>query len=191
MLMYQPLINHIKRYVELNEVDERIITEHFAVKKLPRKAHILSEGEVCTANYFILDGLCRMYFIKESGQEQITQFGLNGWWIADYMSLEFKRPSNFFIQTIEETTIALLTAQKQELLFTALPKMERYFRQVMQRAYAASQVRIQYLFEQSAEERYRNMADLFPGFVQRVPQYMLASYLHITPEVLSKIRAKK
>ena len=132
-----------------------------------------------------------MYFIKDTGQEQIVQFGLDNWWITDYTSLESHQPSGYFIQAVENSEVVVLTKANREIAFEQIPKLERYFRLLLQRMHAASLMRIQYLFDLSAEERYQQFNARFPEFVQRVPQYMLASYLGFTPEVLSKIRRTK
>ena len=116
---------------------------------------------------------------------------MENWWITDYTSLESRQPSGYFIQAVEDSEIAVLTKANREILFQQIPQLERYFRLLLQRMHAANLMRIQYLFDLSVEERYRQFNARFPEFVQRIPQYMLAVYLGFTPEVLSKIRAKK
>jgi CRP-like cAMP-binding protein len=189
--MFEPLFNHIARFVKLSVVEQGLLAQHLSVKRIAKKEYLLKAGDVCHANYFIAKGCFRMYFIKENGQEQIVAFGIDDWWTTDYTSMEMHKPSLYYIQAIEDSEVIVLTKTQRELLFEKVPLMERYFRQLLQRVYAASIMRMKYLFEQSAEERYHGMNNAFPEFVQRVPQYMLASYLGITPEVLSKIRAKK
>jgi CRP/FNR family transcriptional regulator len=189
--MFQSLLNHISRFVYLNDTEKQILTDHISLLHVNKKEYILSEGNICNANYFIIKGCFRMYFIKETGQEQIIQFGLDNWWITDYTSLESHQPSGFFIQAVEDSDIVVLTQADREIIFRQIPQMERYFRLLLQRMHAASLMRLQYLFDLSAEEIYHQFNARFPEFVQRVPQYMLASYLGFTPEVLSKIRRKK
>ena len=116
---------------------------------------------------------------------------MENWWITDFMSFDQQSSSHFFIQSIENTELVSITHSELELLLKKVPQLERYFRLVVQRSYAASQLRIKYLFSQSGEERYHHFNSSFPEFVQRVPQYMLSSYLGFTPEFLSKIRAGK
>ena len=133
----------------------------------------------------------RGYFINEKGGEQTSQFALENWWITDFMAFDQQRASHFFVQAVEDSDVISLTRNGQDILLSKVPQLERYFRLVVQRSYAASQLRIKYLFSQSGEERYKHFNESFPEFVQRVPQYMLASYLGFTPEFLSKIRAGK
>jgi CRP/FNR family transcriptional regulator len=132
-----------------------------------------------------------LYFINKKELEQITHFGLEGWWVTDFDSLDTQKPSRFYIQALEDTEVMVWTTDIQAELTRAIPQLETYFRKILQRAYAASQRRIEFLHNNSDEERYRNFSTWFPSFVQRVPQYMLASYLGFTPQFLSKIRAKK
>lgn len=131
-----------------------------------------------------------MFYLTEKGTEQITHFALENWWLADYMSLSTQKPSSFYIQAIEASAIVSLDYRIQEELFSKLPQLERYFRIMMQRVYAAAQMRVKYLHDFSKEENYRQFITLFPAFAQRIPQYMLASYLGLTPEYLSEIRKR-
>ena len=129
--------------------------------------------------------------MSDRGTEQIIQFAIDNWWLSDYMSFDKQTPSGFYIQAVEDTELLCLDRSTQEQLFKKVPQLESYFRIVFQRAYAASLVRIQYIFCLTKEERYHHFNNAYPEFVQRIPQYMLASFLGFTPEFLSKTRAKK
>ena len=185
------LINHINRFTELNASEKDLLGEFIQFKEIDNKEHLLKAGQICKANYFVVKGCFRMYSHTDKGTEQIIQFGIDNWWITDYTSLETQQPSHLSIQALEPGIVGVLDRQLQDKLFMQLPKLERYFRQVLQRAYAATLMRVHFIFNESGEQRYRNFNSLFPEFVQRIPQYMLASYLGFTPEFLSKIRAKK
>ena len=132
-----------------------------------------------------------MYFINGKTNEQITQFAKENWWICDFFSFTDDKPSEYFIQAIEESEILSIDMPSFEALLKELPQMERYFRIIMQRAVAASQLRAKYMFELSKEEFYLLFCTSFPEFVQRVPQYMIASYLGLTPEYVSELRKKR
>ena len=131
-----------------------------------------------------------MYFINKKGAEQITQFALDGWWISDHQSFLNYLPSDYYIQTIEESRIVSIDNQNLDKLLYELPKLERYFRTIMQKAFAGAQFRSKLLYEMSKEEFYIHFSTSFPEFMQRVPQYMIASYLGLTPEYLSELRKK-
>ena len=132
-----------------------------------------------------------MFFINDKGVEQTTQFAIENWWLSDYMAYGTKNRSDYFIQAVERTELLSIHYAQEELLLESFPVMERYFRHVHQRAHAAAQFRIKGVFSLSREEAYYLFAKRFPEFVNRVPQYLLASYLGFTPEYLSEIRGKK
>ncbi|MRG48824.1 cyclic nucleotide-binding domain-containing protein [Chitinophaga sp. SYP-B3965] len=189
--MISVLVDHIRRYVSLDEREVALLAEYIEVVDVKKKAFLLKEGEVCKANYFVIKGCCRSYFTTEKDTEHVHLFAIENWWITDYGSLERKTPSMYYIQTLEPCTLGVLNRDKQDELFAAIPQLERYFRCVLETALAAAHMRIKYIYSQTGHERYNHFSTLFPEFVQRIPQYMLASYLGFTPEFLSKIRAGK
>lgn len=188
--MYGPLLAHIAQYVSLSEAESALLQTYLGHQTIARKEHVLVEGQVCTANYFVLRGCLRTYLVNEKGTEQTIQFGIENWWLTDYASLDNQVPSQFYMQATENAEVVVLEKRVQEELFRQLPQLERYFRILLQKAAAAALFRVKFLYSLSGEARYHHFNDHFPAFVQRVPQYMLASYLGFTPEFLSKIRAK-
>jgi CRP/FNR family transcriptional regulator len=189
--MYQSLINHIQKFISLTADEQALLVSYLKYEDVSKKKYLVSEGDVCHAQYFVVEGCLRMYFIKETGVEQIVQFGIDNWWISDYTSFTMQIPSQFYIQAVQRSKVITLTYYKQDELLDKLPTLEKYFRRIYQRAYAAAQTRLIFFNDLSGEEKYHHFASRFPDFVQRIPQYMLASYLGFTPEFLSKIRAKK
>jgi CRP-like cAMP-binding protein len=189
--MYPNFINHIRKYVELDDKSLGCLLKYISPLKLKRKEFLLKEGQVCRSLYFVERGCLRMYFIDDKLNEQITHFALEHWWIADHFSFLDNKPSPYFIQTIEKSEILEISSGSFEAMLFELPQMERYFRIVMQRALAATQLRNKYLYEMSKEEFYQHFSTSFPEFVQRVPQYMIASYLGLTPQYVSELRKKK
>ena len=189
--MYPELLAHIKRYVVLTAEEQALLCANMELKIFKKKEMILEPGKLCPGNYFVLKGLVRQYFLNKKLNEQMVQFGLESWWIADQDSLMNKQPSSTYIQAIEATEVLLLTEKNRVILFEKIPALESYFRMMMQKAFVAAQRRIGFIFNMNDEERYRYFAKLFPEFLQRVPQYMLASYLGFTPQFLSRLRAKK
>ncbi|MBC9795937.1 Crp/Fnr family transcriptional regulator [Sinomicrobium weinanense] len=184
------LVEHIKRYISVNRKEEKVIREHLEPLSLKKKTLLLETGQICQAEYFVVKGCLRMYFIKDNGTEQITRFAIENWWMTDYMSLNDCVPSRFCIETIEDTEVLSLDREAKSSLLQEFPQMERYFRIMLQKACGASQQRERYEYGLSREERYHNFIALLPDFAQRIPQYMLASYLGFTPEYLSEIRKK-
>lgn len=189
--MYPEILAHIKRYVQLQPREEQLVCNMLELKKYKKKEFLLEPGKLCPGNYFVLKGCVRQYFVNNKLNEQIVAFGLENWWIADQDSLLNKQPSTCYIQTVEACEVLLLTEKNRIALFEQVPAMESYFRIMMQKAFVAAQRRIGFIFNMNDEERYRHFSKLYPDFMQRVPQYMLASYLGFTPQFLSRLRAKK
>jgi len=189
--MPDSLINHIKRFIEINEEQEKILLSFVEYKKINKKTFLLKEGQVCENNYFILKGCLRLFLNLDSGYEHILQFAIENWWITDFLSMQNGTPSKFNIQAIENSEIIFLNKNIKNELFERIPKLESYFRIILEKAYSAAIMRIHFQLDYSGEERFMHFNRLFPDFVQRVPQYMLASYLGFTPEFLSKVRGKK
>ena len=189
--MYPNFINHIRKYVDLDDHSVALLLNFVTPLKLKRREFLLKEGQICNSLYFVEKGCLRMYFIDGKLNEQITQFALEHWWMADHFSFIDNKPSPYFIQTVEKSEILAISNSSFEAMLREIPAMERYFRMVMQRALAASQLRQKYMYEMSKEEFYQLFCDSFPEFVQRVPQYMIASYLGLTPQYVSELRKKK
>jgi CRP-like cAMP-binding protein len=185
------LFNHIERFTPISEDMERAIEKSVDIVEVKNRAFLFEAGQVCRTNYFVEKGCLRMYFINDKGKEQITQFAIENWWISDYWSQNNKAATTFYLQAIEETTVLAIGFEEQAALGNRYPAFEHYIRMVLQHAYAAAQMRIRFQYDMSREALYHHFSSAFPEFVQRVPQYMLASYLGFTPEYLSEIRKTK
>ena len=189
--MHSSLFQHIEKFIPLEASEIDILESCLNISKIKKKEHVLQEGQVCNTMYFITKGCMRQYIINSKGTEQTLQFGIENWWITDYLSYHNHTATHFYIQAVENSEIIAIEKQTLESILIRIPKLERYFRIVAQKAFGAGQMRIKFLFTMSAEERYKHFSNLNPDFVQRVPQYMLASYLDFSAEFMSKIRAGK
>lgn len=187
----QNLLAHIEKFVSLDDSEKQLLMSGLSIVQAKKKEHLLYAGQSGDKLFFVLKGCLRMYLINEKGNEQTHQFVIENWWMGDYLAYHNDTPSEFSVQAVENSEIIVVEKSQLEPIIAQIPKLERYFRLCYQKAVGAAQRRIQYLFSMSAEERYHNMSSQFPDFVQRVPQYMLASYLDFSAEFLSKIRAGK
>ncbi len=187
----QALLDHIAKFISLDEKEAEILLSGLSEINPKKKEHLFEAGHVCDRLFFVVKGCLRLYVITEKGSEQTHQFMIENWWLSDYLSFHNGTPAEFYVQAVENSQVLTITKTDLEAVLAKVPKLERYFRLCYQKAVGAAQKRIKYLFSMSAEERYHNMNDQFPDFVQRVPQYMLASYLDFSAEFLSKIRAGK
>lgn len=188
--MYTALINHIQNYIQLDENSIQEICTHFKSLSIDNKEYLVKEGQICKSYYFVKKGCLRMFYNNDKGFEQIIQFAIEGWWLTDYFSIDSQQASEYNTQAIEASEILSIDKASFDKLTEKAPLLERYFRVMAQRGLAASQFRLKQIFSLSKEEMYLHFNSLFPYFIQRVPQYMLASYLGITPEYLSEIKKK-
>ncbi|NHN24604.1 Crp/Fnr family transcriptional regulator [Flavobacterium jejuense] len=189
--MSQVFHHHLEKFIKIDEIEFTSILSFFKTIKVKKKEDLVLEGQICKTNFFVLNGCLRKYFINNKGIEQTTEFAIENWWITDNISYEQETPTAFYIQAVENSEILVIDKYSQEKLLKDFPKMERYFRFIYQRAYAASQIRMKYLYDFTKEEFYDHLCKNHPEFVQRVPQYLIASFLGFTPEYLSEIRNKK
>jgi len=189
--MSQLFKNHLEKFIEIDENEFFDILSFFQIKSVKKKENLLIGGQICKSHYFVLNGCLRKFFINDKGIEQTTEFAIENWWITDNLAYEWGLSTEFYIQAVEKSEILVIDRDAQERLLIEFPKMERYFRFIYQRAYAATQIRLKYLYDFSKEEFYEHLCKGYPEFVQRIPQYLIASFLGFTPEYLSEIRNKK
>lgn len=186
------LIQHIEKFVGTLSVPEAdSILSYFELIKVKKKEILLEADMLCDKLFFVEVGCLRSYYMKNNGIEQTTDFAIENWWLTDNMAFEQHTNSNFYIQAVEQSEVIVITREQFVLLLEKHPIMEKYYRQVFQRAYAAAQYRVKYLYEFSREELYFHFEERFPEFIQRIPQYLMASYLGFSPEYLSEIKKKR
>ena len=161
------------------------------LKSFGKKEFLLKKGQHCYSHYFIIKGCLRFFFTDQKGKEQTVQLGMDNWWVTDYDSFINGNPSNLNIQTIETCDILILPKHTLETLYKTIPALERLFRIIAEKSYIASLKRTQFLQTLSSEERYYNLVNSFPQVRERIPQYIIASYLGISPEYLSTIQSNK
>ena len=186
--MYDQLARSIAEKVTLTPAEFELCKTFFIPKKIRKKQTLLLEGDICTYNAFIEKGILRSYTIDEKGNEHSVQFAFEGWWITDLSSFLLGQTSTYTIEALEDSELLLLTYSAREELMDALPKFERYQRLLLQNAYIALQTRINAALNDSAEEKYVKLTISYPDVIARVPQHMIASYLGLTPETLSRVR---
>ena len=186
--MFELLLKKIGEKVQLTEEEETLCRSFFIPKKLRKKQYLLQEGDIAKYGAFVEKGILRSYTIDEKGNEHIMQFAFEGWWIADQYSLLTGEPAVYTIDALEDSELLLLTRQAQDEMMERIPKLEKYFRILLQNSVIASQRRLIGSLSKSAEARYNDLVQSCPSIPQRVPQHMMASYLGITPETLSRIR---
>tara|TARA_R110000868_G_scaffold36900_6_gene130532 strand:+ start:4682 stop:5263 length:582 start_codon:yes stop_codon:yes gene_type:complete len=186
--MYEQLEKSIREKVTLSNEEFELCKTFFIPKKIRKKQTLLLEGDVCTYNTFVEKGILRSYTTDEKGNENVIQFAFEGWWITDLSSFLTGGNSTYTIEALEDSELLLLTTTARESLMNAVPTFERYQRILLQNAYIALQTRINSALTATAEEKYLKLTASYPDIVTRIPQHMVASYLGLTPETLSRVR---
>ena len=182
---------YINRYIDCSDKEFEIIASYLKQKEYNKKEYILSEGQVCKHYSFILKGLVRFYYIDHKANEVITQFAIEHWWFTNYESFILESPSRVYIQALESTVILTISKVEFNELLERLPKLERLFRLITENMLVATQKKYEYYLKMNSKDKYNHILKHIPQLLQRVPQYMVASYLEISPEYLSQIRKIK
>ncbi|RZJ45215.1 MAG: Crp/Fnr family transcriptional regulator [Chryseobacterium sp.] len=180
--------NHLSKIlgVPIDTLD--FCSSHYDVKEVKKNEIILREGEISDSTYFVEKGLLRMYSIDKAGKEHIIQFAPENWIISDTTSQLLNEKSRFYIEAIEESTIVITKEGFFENLSKVYPDVAEKNQRLMFNHIKNLQNRVNALISTTAEERYMDFLKKYPNLMLRAPQWMVASYLGITPESLSRVR---
>ena len=186
--MFDLLFSHILKKVSLTEEEKSLLKSFFNAKNLRKKEFLLQEGEICHYLSFVSKGLLRSYHIDERGDEHMNLFAWEGWWSSDIYSFSFNEIAQFNIDALEDSELLLITRENLEEMTLQIPKMDRYFRILFQNSLATKERRLVSSNSYTAKEKYIQLAESNPQMIQRVPQNLIASYLGLAPETLSRIK---
>ena len=184
----QTFISFINKHVLLTNDEEALLLSKLSHRKYLKGHYVVQQGDVCKYSGFVVSGCTRTFYVDDEGQEHIVMFSIEDWWASEIGSFVSQKPSDYNVQCIEETHLIQLSFKDQEDLYKQIPKLERFFRLILEQAFVASQKRIISSFSLSAKERYVSFKKQYPKIEQRIPQYMVASYLGISKEFLSRIK---
>lgn len=188
--MSQALLDYINTFITLTEEETTLLLFKTRERTYLKNQYIVQQGDVCDTINFIIKGCTKAFYLGDDGQEHIIMFSIEDWWTSDLGSFITQKPADLNVQCIEQTVLVQFSYEALESLYVEIPKLERLFRQIVERAYTATQKRIIRNFSLDAKERYLIFKNTYPKIEQRVPQYMIASYLGITKEFLSKIKGQ-
>ena len=188
--MYELFFHKFNEKVNLSEEEEEVIKQYLTPKKLRKKQYLLQEGDICKHIAFVEKGALKAYVVDDAGAESIIQFALEGWVISDLYSFLTGEPATYNIDALENAELVLINKSAHEELLKKLPKYETYIRLQITGAYIALQKRLTSIISLPLEERYKNFLATYPNIAQRVPQHMIASYMGLTPETLSRVRSR-
>ena len=186
--MYDLFFQKFNATVSLTKEEEALLKQYLTPKKIRKKQYLLQEGDVCKHSAFVEKGALRAYVLDEKGEEHITAFALEGWAISDLPSFMKGDPAALNIDALEDCELVLISKAAHDELLIKLPKYETYMRIMVTNAYIALQKRMTSMISLPLEERYTAFTQMHQHLLQRVPQHMIASFMGLSPETLSRVR---
>lgn len=186
--MFDLLFSHILNKVSLTDPEKEIIQTFFTIKKLRKRQYLVQEGEPCRFFAFVAKGLLRSYNVDDKGYEHMIFFAPEGYWITDMYSFTTGANAIFNVDALEDAEVFLLSRAHFEALTLQVPAMDRYFRMLFQNSLVTKEFRLVSHHTHTAEEKYLHFVQSNPHLVQRLPQNLIASYLGLSPETLSRIK---
>lgn len=186
--MFEVFAKYLQNQIQLNDQELDMIQKVCVRRRLRKNQYLLQEGDVWRYNAFITNGCLRTYSVNDKLQEHILNFAIENYWIGDRESLLNGTPSRYNIDAIEDSEVLLISKEDFTVLMKSIPQFQDLVNLIIERSFAASQDRINSSISLNAEEKYATFLKRQPKIANRVPQHMVASYLGITPETLSRIR---
>ncbi|HEY0678300.1 MAG TPA: Crp/Fnr family transcriptional regulator [Chitinophagaceae bacterium] len=188
--MFEVLQAYFERSFPLSEADIAIIHSVFQPKNMQKGECLVREGEPARYGAFVCKGILRSYIIDDKGKEHILQFAPENWWISPGIMRTSNDKSPVFIDAIEDADVLLINKEGHQHMIEKIPAYGISFREGIQKRNDAKDKRIAHALSSTAEERYNDFMESYSAIAQRLPLHMVASYLGITPETLSRIRRR-
>lgn len=182
------LIKYLSSNLDIKEDEVLSIIEDYPIKKVEKDDFLLRENEYCKHTFFVEQGLLRQYSIDNKGKEHTISFAPENWFVSDRESIYFDQSSPYYIQALENSEIVMIDKGFIKMLSEKIPSFTSFNNRLLHNHIRQLQNRINLLLSASAEERYLEFVEMYPDILLRVPQTMVASYLGITPESLSRVR---
>ncbi len=189
--MFEVLKEYILQRTILTDTEFALLESYAQPKNLRKHQYLLQAGDICRYNCFVTHGLLRMYSVDEKGNEHVVRFAAENWWISDRESLLTAKPGKFNIDAIEDAGILLFDKAATDLLIEKIPAFGKMITAMLDKSFITAQNRIHESISYNAEEKYNAFVQRYRNFALRVPQSMIASYLGIKPETLSRLRNKR
>ena len=183
-------MDNFKNFINLTPEEEGLVLQHILERRFKRGDFLNSEGEVNRFTNFITKGSARVYYIEPNGHEHVVQLGISKWWVGDFPSFITQTKATMYTEALEATEVLSVSYDHLQLLYEKVPKMERFFRLLIQKAYAAFHRRVLESLGMDAEQRYIAFRNTYPEMDLQISQKHIASYLGMSPEFLSTVKKR-
>ena len=184
------ILENIAKHVSLTAEEQALFLSKLETNIYKPKTILLNAGEICKHSYFVNSGILRSFNINDNIVEHVLSFACEGWWMSDMYSYFSQKPGQLFIEVLEEAEVVSLSKENQEQLFHDIPKLERFFRILIENSLVANQQRLMDNLSLPAEERFEKFCTKYGTLVHKVPQKQIASFIGVTPEFFSKMKAR-
>ena len=184
------ILQNISKHVSLTKEEETMFLAKTETKFVKAKTILFSAGKIADSTYFVNSGILRSFTINDNIIEHVLHFACEGWWIGDMYSYISEKPGNLFIEVLEDAEIVSISKENHQQLYREIPKLERFFRILAENSLVSHQERLMDNLSLTAEERFEKFCFKYPTLLQRIPQKQIASYIGVTPEFFSKMKAK-
>lgn len=185
-----PIIQNISKHISLTPEEEQLFLSKTETTTYKAKTILLSPGKVADCIYYVNSGIMRSFNINDNIIEHVLHFACADWWMGDMYSYISGKPGNLFIEVLETAELVCISKKNLEELYEKIPKLERFFRILAENSLVTHQERLMDNLSLTAEERFEKFYKKYPSLMQQVPQKHIASYIGVTPEFFSKIKAK-
>ncbi|WP_018620218.1 Crp/Fnr family transcriptional regulator [Spirosoma luteum] len=187
--MEDVLRNQLEKIVPLTDEEFLFVLTHFTARTFRKHQYVVQAGDPAPNDHFVAKGLLKSFYIDDVGKTHILQFAMEDWWISDPQAYHNRVNAPLNIDCLEDTHVFFISIDNREKLCTDLQKMDYFFMKKTTAGYIALQRRTVSLISQKAEERFNQFVQLYPTLSQRVPKTLIASYLGISRETLSRMYA--
>lgn len=178
----------LEKIISLTDSEYEYVRSFFISRKYKKHQFVIQQGDPVNYEYFVLSGLIKCYVLDDDSSMHILQFAMEDWWLSDYTAYQAGTPATTFADCLEDTELMGITKVNKDKLCAEMHKMEHFFRVKSNLGYIALQRRILSLLSNNAEEKYRQLFELYPSLFQRVPKALLASYIGVSRETLSRLK---
>ena len=186
----QSILQNIAKHVSLTSEEEALFLSKTETKTLKAKTLLLNSGEISKHTYFVNSGILRSFNINDNIVEHVLHFACQGWWIGDMYSYISQKPGNLFIEVLEDAEVVSIAKEDHQELYNEIPKLERFFRILAENSLVSHQERLMDNLSLTAEERFEKFCNKYPTLIQKISQKQIASYIGVTPEFFSKMKAR-
>ncbi|MBZ9630452.1 Crp/Fnr family transcriptional regulator [Salegentibacter sp. LM13S] len=189
--MYPQLLINISKHITLSSEENKLFESFWTEKTLSKGDYLLRNGNICRSDNFVVQGALKAFYINsENGKEEIIYFAIDEWWATDIESFREQKPSIYSIKALKDTKLLQISYDSFQKMLNEIPKLERFFRIILENYLGSLQRRIILNNILDAEQRYSDFLKKYPEIAEKVPQYSIASYLGVSAEFLSRIRKK-